>query len=123
MFMKTKRSLYVLILLGFCALPVLAQRERPIPREDSLTFEEYDPKSTLVTKEHLVPRAKFPLIDIHSHQTDISPQKVDQLIKEMDSINLQVMVNLSGGTGERLKQVIAAMKGRYPKRFVVFANL
>jgi len=27
---------------------------------------------------------------------------VDELIKGMDSINLQLMVNLSGGTGDRL---------------------
>jgi predicted TIM-barrel fold metal-dependent hydrolase len=89
----------------------------------SLTFEEYEPKSTLVVPEHSVPRAKFPFIDIHSHQTNLAPERVDKLIKEMDSINLRVMVNLSGGTGERLKQTIAAMKGRYPDRFVVFANL
>jgi predicted TIM-barrel fold metal-dependent hydrolase len=41
----------------------------------------------------------------------------------MDALNMQVMVNLSGGTGERLQQTIAAMKDRYPNRFVVFANL
>lgn len=88
-----------------------------------LTFEEYEPKSTLKVPEHLVPRSKFPFIDIHSHHSDMSPEYVDKLVKEMDSINLQVMVNLSGGTGERLKQVVKAMKGRYPDRFVVFANL
>jgi predicted TIM-barrel fold metal-dependent hydrolase len=41
----------------------------------------------------------------------------------MDTINLQVMVNLSGGTGEQLRQTVTTMKGRYPDRFVVFANL
>jgi predicted TIM-barrel fold metal-dependent hydrolase len=89
----------------------------------TLTFEEYEPKSTLVTREHLRPRAKFPFIDIHSHQTRLTPENVDQLIREMDALNLQVMVNLSGGTGERLKQTVAAMRGRYPHRFAVFANL
>jgi predicted TIM-barrel fold metal-dependent hydrolase len=89
----------------------------------SLTIEEYEPKSTLVTRERLVPRAKFPFIDIHSHHQNLSPEYIDKLIKEMDSINLQVLVNLSGGTGERLKRTVAAMKGRYPHRFVVFANL
>jgi predicted TIM-barrel fold metal-dependent hydrolase len=89
----------------------------------SLTIEEYEPKSTLTVPEHKVPRARFPLIDIHSHQTNLTPEKLDKLIKEMDSINLRVMVNLSGGTGERLKQTVAIMKGRYPDRFVVFANL
>src|SRR5919204_6301630 len=29
---------------------------------------DYRPKSTVVADQHLVPRAKFPVIDIHSHQ-------------------------------------------------------
>jgi uncharacterized protein len=35
--------------------------------QPSLTIEEYQPKSTLVVKEHKIERAKFPFIDIHSH--------------------------------------------------------
>ncbi len=87
------------------------------------TIEEYQPKSTLVTKEHKIERAKFPFIDIHSHHWNPTPEHVDQLVKEMDTINLRVIVNLSGGTGDQLRQTVAAMKGRYPDRFVVFANL
>jgi uncharacterized protein len=87
------------------------------------TIEEYQPKSTLVTPEHKIERAKFPFIDIHSHHWNPTPQHVDQLVKEMDTINLRVIVNLSGGTGEQLRQTVATMKGRYPDRFVVFANL
>src|SRR5258705_13971858 len=85
-------------------------------------IEEYNPKSTLVVPEHKIQRAKFPFIDIHSHHWNPTPEHVDQLVKEMDSINLQVLVNLSGGTGEELKKTVATMKGRYPTRFVVFAN-
>jgi len=51
------------------------------------------------------------------------PERLDQLVREMDELNMAVMVNLSGGTGERLARTIANMKGRYPGRFVVFANL
>src|SRR6266403_208093 len=87
------------------------------------TIDEYQPTSTLVTKEHKVERAKFPFIDIHSHHWNPTASEVDQLVKEMDTINLRVMVNLSGGTGERLKNTVAAMKGPYPDRFVVFANM
>ncbi len=87
------------------------------------TIEEYQPKSTLVTKEHKLERAKFPFIDIHSHHWNPTPQEVDRLVKEMDTINLRVMVNLSGGTGEQLQRTVEVMKGRYPDRFVVFANL
>src|SRR5258707_6977438 len=91
--------------------------------QPSLTIEEYQPKSMLVVKEQKIERAKFPFIDIHSHHWEVTPEYVDKLVKEMDSINLQVLVNLSGGTGEHLKHTLAVMKGRYPDRFVVFANM
>jgi predicted TIM-barrel fold metal-dependent hydrolase len=87
------------------------------------TIEEYQPKSTLVTKEHKIERAKFPFIDIHSHHWNPTPEHVEDLIKGMDSINLRILVNLSGGTGEELRKTVATMKGRYPDRFVVFANM
>ncbi|HET8924303.1 MAG TPA: amidohydrolase family protein [Candidatus Acidoferrum sp.] len=87
------------------------------------TIDEYQPKSTLITKDHRIDRAKFPFIDIHSHHWNPTAEHVDQLVKEMDTINLRVLVNLSGGTGEQLRQTVATMKGRYPDRFVVFANL
>jgi uncharacterized protein len=87
------------------------------------TIDQYQPKSTLVTPEHKIERAKYPFVDIHSHHWSSTPQHVDQVVKEMDTINLRVLVNLSGGTGDSLKNTLAVMKGRYPNRFVVFANL
>jgi hypothetical protein len=87
------------------------------------TIDEYQPKSTLVTKAHKLERAKFPFIDIHSHHWNPTAAEVDELIKGMDSINLRVMVNLSGGTGEQLRRTVEVMKGRYPDRFVVFSNM
>jgi len=102
---------------------VTLQDEAPQKKQPTPTIDEYQPKSTLVTKEHKLERAKFPFIDIHSHHWNPTPEEVDRLVKEMDSINLRVMVNLSGGTGEELKGTVAVMKGRYPDRFVVFANM
>jgi predicted TIM-barrel fold metal-dependent hydrolase len=87
------------------------------------TIEEYQPRSTLVTPEHKIDRAKYPFVDIHSHHWNPTADHVDQVVKEMDTINLRVLVNLSGGTGDPLKKTLAVMKGRYPNRFVVFANL
>jgi len=60
---------------------------------------------------------------VHSHQRRTSPQAIDDLVGEMDGINLQLLVNLSGGSGESLKRTVEAMKGRYPGRFAVFANV
>jgi predicted TIM-barrel fold metal-dependent hydrolase len=90
----------------------------------TLSFEEYEPKSTLVVPEHHPTRARFPFIDVHNHQDrDQSAAQVAAMVAEMDSINLKVMVNLSGSQGAEFEKGYRNLKGRYPKRFVVFANL
>src|SRR6266566_8549507 len=99
------------------------QEQAPQEKQQTPTIDEYQPKSTLVITEHKIERAKFPFIDIHSNHWNPTPEEVERLVKEMDTINLRVMVNLSGGTGEELKKTVAVMKGRYPDRFVVFANM
>ena len=89
----------------------------------TMSIEEYDPKSTLVVPQHPVKRAKYPFIDVHNHQYGLTPESVDKLVADMDGINLRIMVNLSGGYGERLKENVAILKTRYKDRFVVFANM
>jgi uncharacterized protein len=86
---------------------------------------DYKPKSTLVVAQHPVPRAKFQVIDIHSHQpTPISPEQYARVVQAMDALNLRVLVNLSGGSGDRLKQGLAAIKNSpAPDRMVLFANV
>jgi predicted TIM-barrel fold metal-dependent hydrolase len=92
--------------------------------QETLTFEEYDPKSTLVVPEHPRTKAKYPFIDVHSHQRrDMAPADVEKLVADMDRIGLAVMVNLSGGTGDALKQGLTTLKGAHPNRFVAFANV
>src|SRR5215470_2472638 len=121
--MKSWRTIVALVSMLGAGSALL--RRRIAPRQQSQrvpTIEEYNPKSTLVTKEHKPERAKFPFIDIHSHHWNPTPEHVHQLVKEMDTINLRVLVNLSGGSGEELRKTVAAMKGRYPDRFVVFAK-
>jgi uncharacterized protein len=125
--MESYRTTAFLTILFISTCGYLLWRPREAMTEQqaqlSLTIEEYQPKSTLIVKEHKIEHAKFPFIDIHSHHWEVTPEYVDKLVKEMDSINLQVLVNLSGGTGEHLKHTLAVMKGRFPDRFVVFANM
>ncbi len=86
---------------------------------------DYKPKSTLVVPEHPVKRAKFPVIDIHSHQpAPISAAQMDQVVAGMDALNLQVLVNASGATGDRLVKSIAAINAtRHKGRMVMFTNI
>jgi uncharacterized protein len=85
---------------------------------------DYRPRSTLVVEENLVPKARYPVVDIHSH-TGPTPDTIDRLIAEMDAMNLRVLVNLSGGADPAaIKQKTDFIRGsRYPDRFAVFANV
>ena len=125
-----------LLLLGLAAVvPLIAQQApgqiRPRPAEGREpefkppTIREYQPKSQLVTLQHPVPRAKYPVIDIHSHQsTPISPAEYDRVMKGMEANNLQILVNLSGSFGDRLRQGVDALKAsKYKDRMVLFANI
>jgi len=104
-------------------LAYILMAQRPAPLTERMSIDEYEPKSTLIVPQHPKTRAKYPFIDVHNHQRAASPADVDQLVRDMDSINLRIMVNLSGGWGDNLKRMVAALKGRYPDRFVVFANI
>lgn len=128
--MRLARSILLILTLPAAIFTFLLARTRAGEQQQEKknysqtpTIDEYQPKSTLVTKEHKIERAKFPFIDIHSHHWNPTAEEVDRLVREMDTINLRVMVNLSGGTGEQLRNTVVTMKGRHPHRFVVFANL
>lgn len=108
-------------ILFFLAVPVaLNVYSQSTPRMD---FENYNPPSTLVVPEHKLTRAKFPFIDVHNHQEEMPDMDLGTLIKDMDKLNLEVMVNLSGSNGETLKKSITNVRAHYPKRFIVFANI
>ncbi len=91
--------------------------------QDALTFEEYNPKSTLVVPEHPITRAKYPFIDIHSHQGRMGDQDLSGLIADMDKMNMGIMINLSGGSGERITKAMTNVKSNFPNRFGIFANV
>jgi predicted TIM-barrel fold metal-dependent hydrolase len=92
-------------------------------RLNVMDVEEYEPISTLKVPEHRLKRAKFPFIDVHNHQWLMPVQNLDNLVEEMDSLNMAVMVNLSGFRGKLLEWTLENASENYPKRFVVFINL
>lgn len=114
----------LLSLVVFCPLTANAQE---------MGFEEYEPVSTLVVPENPVKSAKFPFVDIHSHQWNVTQELIHRLVSEMDELNMATMVNLSGKGFTRsrseidaqayLNSMIRRFNGVAPGRFIVFTNL
>lgn len=96
-----------------------------------MSFEDYNPTSTLVVPENPIKRAKFPFVDIHSHQRNLTKERIASLVKEMDELNMGAMINLSGrgfnrgdiDTQEYLAGMVRRVEGEAPGRIIVFTNV
>ena len=99
------RSLGSLLPVGLAAVLVLTAS----PAAQDLGIRQYKPTSRLVVAQHPVPRAKYPVIDIHSHHWNLNADRWAAVVREMDTLNLRILVNLSGGTGGRLRQNLSVV--------------
>jgi predicted TIM-barrel fold metal-dependent hydrolase len=70
---------------------------------------DYRPRSTLVTPEHPVPRAKFPAIDFHGHPQGLldSEEGLERMGAALDSLNVRLMVAANNMSGEELRRTVA----------------
>ena len=101
-----------------------------------LDLSDYQPKSMLRVKETKVERARYPVIDIHTHlsfaaksEKGVSmtgerryPAPPAEVLAVMDRRNLRTMVNLTGGYGDGLRDAIARYDRTHPARFLTFTE-
>ena len=84
----------------------------------AITLPEFQPKSMLRVAEHPVDRAKFPVIDVHTHlfslgrQMDPASAEAAEMLRQiaawMDQCNLRTLINLTGGTSETIPAILKA---------------
>jgi uncharacterized protein len=95
------------------------------PAQPPPSILDYRPKSTLVTDAHPVPKAKFPVVDIHGHPGNLTtPEAIERIVRAMDALNLRVMVVADNVSGERLTRTLAALNASPHKdRFRVLCGI
>jgi len=97
-------------------------------KRKTLLLKDFEPKSMLHAAVHEVPRAKFPVIDVHNHVNDpggnhgepIAPAEV---VRRMDAANVQKIVILTGMWGDKLQGLLDKMVKPYPDRFMAFTQI
>lgn len=92
-----------------------------------ITLPEFQPKSMLRVPEHPVRRAKFPVIDVHTHlfgvnrNFDESVRALQQVANIMDDCNLQTFINLTGGHSDTIPAIRKSM-APYGGKFLTAAE-
>ncbi|MFH1070899.1 MAG: amidohydrolase family protein, partial [Candidatus Glassbacteria bacterium] len=82
----------------------------------------FHPESRLEVPVHTVLRARFPVIDAHSHSY-LQGDDIHRWVQMMRACNVRKVVVLSGGYGEKLDSVLADYLGKYPDHFQVWARI
>src|SRR5258705_1202229 len=103
-----------------------------LPVSRKLALEDYEPKSMVHVPETKVPRARFEVIDFHTHLSWSGRRgrvteahnnaTAEEVLPVMDRKNVKMMVNLTGGYGKVLEQTINYWQKPHPDRFVVFTE-
>lgn len=139
-FLRSSRRNFIIGSAGAALASTGCGRKPPASQEAAkatMSLTDFQPRSMLVVPETRIERAKFPVIDVHSHiyafpsmtgkdiganPVQIPPEEVDQIVRWMDELNIQTMVNSTGGYGGNLKRTLADLPGRYPGRFLTLTE-
>lgn len=112
------------------------QAQTPAASDANLPLKDYKPKSMLQVHESQVERARFPVIDIHTHLTGsakydngvaVASEREflatpDELLQVMEVKNVRTLINLTGGYGKGLSDAIARFDKAHPGRFISFCE-
>src|SRR6266849_2032118 len=105
---KIKRIIATALLLAFASGPAGSAQQTGIgykPATDAgskktMLLKDFHPEPTLHAAAHEIPRAKFPVIDVHTHTNDAVGigDRVDpkEMVARMDRLNIKTIVILTG---------------------------
>ena len=99
-------------------------------------LSEFQPKSMLQVPETKIERAKFPVIDVHTHMTFAAvntngvpmSEKMKflaepaDILAVMDRRNIHTLVDLTGGFGQGLVDTVQKYHVPHPDRFIIFTE-
>lgn len=96
-------------------------------RMNDIFLSQFNPRSELIVKEHEITRAKFPVIDFHTHYREyewinFSQEELDKVAKVLQGYGVVNVINLDNFWGKALDNAIAKMS-RYSDLFTIFGSV
>ncbi len=94
---------------------------RKAPSPETILLKDYRPKSIYKIPTTQVAKAKFPIIDMHSHPYAKTPQEIDAWVKNMDEVGVEKTMILTMTTGAEFDEIFRKYS-RYPDRFEMWCG-
>lgn len=93
-----------------------AQKSPDHASPETILLKDYRPKSLYKIPITQVPKAKFPIIDMHSHAYAKTAEEIGEWVRNMDEVGVEKTVILTGATGQKFED-IHRKYAPYPDRF------
>jgi hypothetical protein len=88
---------------------------------NDLKLKDFHPVSIYKTPQTKVEKAKYPVIDFHSHDYPKTEEQIDEWVKTMDEVGIARSTILSYSTGAKFDSVVEKYK-RYKDRFEIWCG-
>jgi hypothetical protein len=116
-------SICLLGMIASLGIWLYADEPSPTPPVRRIYLDEFRPASELEAAEHILKRAKFPCVNVHTHPGRLTDKQIDEMVRVMDESNIAVSVSLDGRAGPNFSQHYEKLTKRHPGRFVVFVRM
>ncbi len=90
---------------------------------DAIALKDYAPKPSLIVAETSVPKARYPVIDVHAHINAKTPEQVRDWVRTMDETGISTTVVLTGATGAEFDRLVDLYLKPYPTRFQLYCGI
>jgi predicted TIM-barrel fold metal-dependent hydrolase len=88
---------------------------------ETILLKDYRPKSIYKIPVTEIAKAKYPIIDMHSHPYAKTPQEIDAWVKNMDEVGVEKTMILTMTTGAEFDEIFRKYS-KYPDRFEVWCG-
>lgn len=106
-----------LMLSAALFLPLAAQDD-----PEKILLKDYRPKSIYKIPVTEVPKARYLVIDMHSHPYARTPEQVAEWVKTMDAAGIEKTIVLTGAVGKAFDELYARYS-KHPGRFDLWCGL
>jgi uncharacterized protein len=104
------------------AHPGEAPQAKELRSPENILLRDFRPKSIYKIPVTEIDKAKYPIIDMHSHPYAKTAQQIEEWIKNMDEVGVQKTIILTMATGTEFDDIYRKYS-KYPDRFEMWCGL
>jgi uncharacterized protein len=90
---------------------------------DKILVKDWAPRSSVVTEETFIPKARYPVIDSHVHVEAKTPGQVAEWVRTMDEVGMETSIVLTEAVGSQFDSLVELLPKAYPGRFLLYCGL